>query len=143
MRILSVLLVICVLASCDIRNNHQTATEEQNNLESAFNDTTTVELIDSVFAMGKITEGEDASFSFRFKNTGDAPLVVSAAQASCGCTVPEKPEAPIKPGETGSIKVVFHSRGRVGPVEKEVWVVSNAKPGIPVLRLTGEVLPAN
>lgn len=141
MRYLSLFLFVLLFASCDIRNSHQVA-QKENGMDNPFTDTTKVELIDSVFMIGKITEGENASFNFRFKNVGDAPLVISAAQASCGCTVPEKPEAPIKPGETGSIKVVFHSKGRVGPVEKEVWVVSNAKPGIPVLRLTGEVLPA-
>lgn len=104
------------------------------------NDTTRVQMIDSVFAIGKIKEGENASFSYRFKNIGNKPLVISAANASCGCTVPEKPEQPIMPGETGYIKVVFHSKGRVGPIQKEVQVLSNAYPEIPVLRLTGEVL---
>ena len=69
-------------------------------------------------------------------------MIVSSANASCGCTVPEKPEEPIKPGETGFLKVVFNSKGRVGQIHKEVQVVSNAYPQFPVLQLTGEVLAA-
>lgn len=141
MKYLLLLLFVFIIGSCDIRNNHQSGVEDKE-LGNVFSDSTTAQMIDSVFNIGKITDGENATFSFRFKNTGDKPLVISAAQASCGCTVPEKPEAPIKPGETGFIKVVFHSKGRVGPVEKQVHVLSNARPALPVLRLTGEVLPA-
>lgn len=39
--------------------------------------------------------------TFKFKNTGDGPLVIHQAIASCGCTVPQYPKEPIKPGESG------------------------------------------
>ena len=103
-------------------------------------DPTTVQIIDSVFDFGKVTDGEIVEFSYRFKNTGSLPLVISNATASCGCTVPEKPEAPIKPGETGYIKVKFNSAGRVGVAHKTVTVTSNAAPAFPELLLKGEVL---
>lgn len=139
-KVFSVFLVLSFLYSCNIRNENVSGNEEEAmNLHSR-NDTTSVQMIDSVFAIGQIKEGENANFSFRFKNTGKKPLVISSANASCGCTVPEKPEQPIMPGETGFIKVVFHSKGRVGPIQKVVQVVSNAYPEIPVLHLTGEVL---
>ena len=133
--------ILGFFSSCDsIRNQNISGDEEEAmNLHNR-NDTTTVQMIDSVFAIGKIKEGENASFSYRFKNTGNKPLVISSANASCGCTVPEKPEQPIMPGETGYIKVVFHSKGRVGPIQKVVQVASNAYPEMPVLKLTGEVL---
>ncbi len=105
----------------------------------AFKDSTTVQMIDSVYNFGKITDGEKVEFSFRFKNSGHNPLIVSNATASCGCTVPEKPEQPVKPGETGFIKVVFNSKGRVGDVHKEVTVTSNAYPAFPLLALKGQV----
>lgn len=141
MKYLPLFLLLLTIGSCDIRNSHDTAAAEKE-MGNAFSDTTTAQLIDTVFRIGQITEGETASFSFRFKNVGDKPLVISAAHASCGCTVPEKPEAPIKPGETGYIKVAFNSRGRVGPIYKEVEIISNSTPPFPVLKLTGEVLPA-
>ena len=99
-------------------------------------------MTDSVYNFGKITDGEKVEFSFRFKNTGNKPLIVSNATASCGCTVPEKPEAPVMPGETGFIKVAFNSQGRVGDTHKEVNVTSNAFPAFPPLEIRGEVLAA-
>ena len=139
-KVFSIFLVLGFLYSCNIRNENVSGNEEEAMKLHSRNDTTSVQMIDSIFAIGTIKEGENASFSFRFKNTGNKPLVISSANASCGCTVPEKPEKPIMPGETGFIKVVFHSKGRVGPIQKEVQVVSNAYPEIPVLRLTGEVM---
>jgi hypothetical protein len=65
--------------------------------------------------------------------------VIFEAHASCGCTVPEKPEQPILPGETGFIKVVFNSSGKKDHIDKDINVSSNVSPSFPVLKLTGEV----
>ena len=137
------LFAFCVLGalySCNIRNtkNNPDLQAAAVNVHPA--DSTSVEIIDSVYNFGKVTDGENVVFSYRFRNTGKHSLVVSSATASCGCTVPEKPEEPIKPGETGFLKVVFNSTGRVGQVHKEVNVVSNAYPQFPVLQLIGEVV---
>jgi hypothetical protein len=102
-------------------------------------DSTTVQLIDSVYNFGSITAGEKVNYSFRFKNTGNKPLIITEAHASCGCTVPEKPEKPIMPGETGVIKVVFNSQGKQGHQDKAIIVNSNAKPMFGDLKLMGEV----
>ncbi len=133
------LLVISVLFSCDIRNTKNKGDVQASNSTQTFTDSTTVQMIDSVYNFGRVTDGEKVEYSYRFKNTGKKPLIISSAVASCGCTVPEKPEEPIKPGETGFLKVVFNSAGRVGPVHKDVTVTSNAYPQFPVLQLTGEV----
>lgn len=137
---LIVVCILCTLFSCDIRNNRDKSELQASGKNRHFNDSTSVQMIDSVYNFGKVTDGENVVFSYRFRNTGTKPLVVSSATASCGCTVPEKPEEPIKPGETGFLKVVFNSKGRVGPVRKEVNVVSNAYPQFPVLQLIGEVV---
>ena len=129
--------------SCNIRNNNKNGEMLALDGSGGMSDTTKVQIIDSVYNFGKVTDGDNVVFSFRFKNTGDKPLIIASAHASCGCTVPEKPEQPIKPGETGYLKVVFDSKGRVGPVQKEISVVSNAHPAFPVLLLTGEVVSAN
>ena len=134
--------IFCTLISCDIRNNRNTKDLQGKGKSQHFSDTTTVQMIDSVYDFKKVTDGENVVFSYRFRNTGKNPLIISSATASCGCTVPEKPEEPIKPGETGFLKVVFNSKGRAGQVHKEVTVVSNAYPRFPVLELTGEVVPA-
>jgi hypothetical protein len=69
---------------------------------------------------GKITQGEKVSYSFTFKNTGNSDLIVSNASASCGCTIPNYPKVPVKPGEESKIDVVFNSDGKSGLVEKTV-----------------------
>lgn len=145
------LLAIAVaVVSCKDRKNDKIAAElpqaqanqAVNGSKPAFKDSTTVQALDTLYNFGTIKEGEKAEFSFRFKNTGTKPLIVESATAGCGCTVPEKPEKPIMPGETGFIKVVFNSQGKVGPNTKNVTVISNAYPDFPPLILKGEVLAA-
>ena len=128
-----------IFVSCNIRNEKYRH-DMQAQLKPHFSDTTTVQMIDSVYDFGKVTDGEKVIYNYRFKNTGSKPLIISSASASCGCTVPEKPEEPVKPGEIGFLKVVFNSEGRVGPTHKTVTVISNAYPAFPVLLLTGEVV---
>jgi hypothetical protein len=141
-KFLLTILFSCVLFSCDIRKNKSTAEVQAADLSADVKDSTTVKLIDSVYNFGKVTDGEKVEYNFRFLNTGKNPLIISSVSASCGCTVPEKPEEPIMPGETGFIKVVFNSQGRVGNAHKDVTVRSNAIPNFPVLAMQGEVLPA-
>lgn len=86
---------------------------------------TTLQWLDSAKDAGAITEGESIEIPFRFLNTGDHPLVISAVDASCGCTVAEKPEQPILPGEQGVIKARFNSAGRTGANHKSVTVMAN------------------
>ena len=62
---------------------------------------------------GILIDGEKVSYSFRFTNSGDAPLIISNAKGSCGCTVPNYPKEPIAPGATASIDVTFDSKGRI------------------------------
>ena len=78
---------------------------------------------------GDIVEGEVLEYSFKFTNTGNKDLLITKAEASCGCTVPEWPKEPIKPGESGYMKVKFDSRGRPeGYTEKEIYIQANTNP---------------
>lgn len=128
-----------IIASCNIRNSDSNAQNPDEVVSARLDVKTQVQMIDSTFDFGKIKEGEKVVFSYRFKNSGAYPLIVSSASASCGCTIPEKPEQPIAPGESGFIKIVFNSKGTGGIIHKEVHVVSNAQPEFPTLILAGEV----
>lgn len=77
---------------------------------------------------GNITEGERVEYSFKFTNTGDGDLLITDATSSCGCTVPDWPKEPIKPGKTSYMKVVFNSAGKEGYTEKEITIRANTKP---------------
>ena len=96
-----------------------------------------------VFEFGTIVQGEKVQYSFKFKNTGKTPLIISNATATCGCTVPAYPTSPIKPGETGVIKVVFNSEGKLDLQDKVVTITSNANPAANQLHLIGEVTEKN
>ncbi|MCF0198715.1 MAG: DUF1573 domain-containing protein [Bacteroidaceae bacterium] len=76
--------------------------------------------------------------SFQFTNTGDKPLVINQAFASCGCTVPNYPKAPIKPGERGAIDVTYNGSGKFpGKFAKTITVRSNARNEIVRLTISG------
>ncbi len=131
-------ILILIFSSCDVRNKNKSKIDTIAVMDSL--QETSVTIIDSVYDFGKVVEGEMVEFSYRFKNSGNKPLVVSNVSASCGCTVPEKPEAPVQPGETGFIKVKFNSDKRVGEAHKTVMVHSNANPEFPQLLLKGIVI---
>jgi hypothetical protein len=76
---------------------------------------------------GKINEGQKLEVSFRFKNTGDKPLVIESVRPSCGCTVADPPKEPIAPGATGEIKGAFDSNGKSGQQHKSIYVYANTK----------------
>ncbi|MCW3464295.1 DUF1573 domain-containing protein [Chitinophaga nivalis] len=84
---------------------------------------------ETVHNFGDITQGEKVEYSFKFTNTGTTPLVIEDAVASCGCTVPEWPKSPIKPGESGFMKVIFDSNGKSGYTEKEISIKTNGADG--------------
>lgn len=75
---------------------------------------------------GTVKEGPAAEYAFEFKNVGKEPLIITNAQASCGCTTPEWPKEPILPGKKGKILVRYNTQGRPGPIDKTVWITSNA-----------------
>ena len=103
---------------------------------------TTVEWLDgSEKDFGKMTEGETLDVSFRFKNTGSKPLVITNVSAACGCTVPEQPKEPIAPGATGVIKASFNSTAKVGPNTKQVYMNANTDPVMTTLTFHVEVKP--
>jgi hypothetical protein len=88
---------------------------------------TTIQWLDSSKDFGKIEEGQKLEVSFRFKNTGDKPLVIERVQPSCGCTVAEQSTEPIAPGGEGQVKASFNSQGRTGINHKTLYVYANTK----------------
>ena len=94
---------------------------------------TSVSFKDSILHKGKMKEGEILNIEFEFTNTGTEMLIIKNVTASCGCTIPEKPEEPIAPGNTGKIKATFDSRGRAGMNQKVITVVANTKETIHTL----------
>ncbi len=77
--------------------------------------------------LGRINEGEQLISWFDYVNNGNEPLVISDIKAGCGCTVPSWNKEPLEPGKSGSIKVIFNSKGKNGMQNIRISVNSNAK----------------
>ena len=91
---------------------------------------------------GEFEEGIQATTSFKFKNTGNAPLVLNSVTPSCGCTSPQWTKEPVAPGEEGEIKVVYNSKNRVGQFTKTITVKHNGEGGTVYLTIRGVVKKA-
>lgn len=95
------------------------------------------------FDFGTINEGDVVEHTFTFTNTGDGPLVITAAKGSCGCTVPTWPKGEtIAPGESGELLVKFNSRGKKNIQNKTVTISANTEKGKEVIRIKANVTPA-
>lgn len=102
-----------------------------------------IEFITKSHDFGNISEsGGPVTCEFEFVNTGDEPLVIVSANASCGCTRPEFPKKPIKAGKKGVIKVTYLPQERPGEFNKTVRVRTNAKNSKKIsLKISGVVIP--
>jgi hypothetical protein len=123
-----------LLYSCAGNDANSTEAAKEDSIKhaqilDAVNDTanfTTLQWIDSTHQdLGKVQEGQVVEVTWRFKNSGTKPLIITNTSASCGCTVAEKPEEPIAPGGEGIIKAKFDSKSREGTQRKDVYVTAN------------------
>lgn len=89
-------------------------------------DTTLIEFVDSTtFYFDTIQQGDKVEHIFHIKNVGDKNLLIGEAHGDCGCTVPEYPKEPVKPGDVAEIKVTFNSAGKHDDVTKTVTMTCN------------------
>lgn len=77
---------------------------------------------------GEVEFGGNGERVFRFKNEGKDPLIITNAQGSCGCTVPDWPKEPIMPGQEGQIKIKYDTK-RAGAINKQVTITTNEPEG--------------
>lgn len=102
------------------------------------NDKPTFKFVTETIDYGKIALGADGKRVFEFTNTGKSPLIITRVQASCGCTVPKKPENPIMPGEKGKIEVSYDTK-RLGGFSKTITIFSNANNERKTIKIKGYV----
>lgn len=102
--------------------------------------TTVMAFTETTFDFGTVSEGEKVAHTYKFKNTGNEPLILSDAKGSCGCTVPDWPREPIAPGAEAEVVVEFNSKGKKGKRNQKVTITANTNPPQTFIYLTGEVL---
>jgi hypothetical protein len=88
---------------------------------------------------GKLIQGEKVSYTYKFKNAGNATLVISSVLPGCNCTVAQFTKTPIAPGESGSITVNFNSETKKGLVNTTIVVQANTYPADTRLSFTANV----
>ena len=91
-----------------------------------------------IYECGVVLWKHPVTATFKVKNDGDKPLVISNVTTSCGCTVADWTKTPIAPGQSGVITSTFDSKA-LGHFQKSVGVYSNASSRPVYLSLRGEV----
>ncbi|MHC4764910.1 MAG: DUF1573 domain-containing protein [Planctomycetota bacterium] len=128
-----------VLAGCDERAQAPAASSEPARVAAPpalpAADGPRITFEKTVHQFGSITDTKSHTATFRFTNTGTETLVISDVKAGCSCTVPTLRRRELLPGEQDTIDVTFNPRGRPGPMDESVTVVSNSKPE-PTVKLT-------
>ncbi len=98
-----------------------------------------IQLVETVYNFGEITEGAVIKHNFKFKNTGKTPLIITDVQTTCGCTVPSWNKNPIQPNEIDEISVEFNSDGKEGKMDKPITIIANTFPVRTEFKLVGFV----
>lgn len=99
-----------------------------------------IELSESTVDLGDVKLGGKAIATVQVKNTGNKPLIISEAKASCGCTVPKYPKEPIAPGKSADMTVEYTTTSKAGAFNKTVTISSNAvTEGRKIFRIKGVV----
>lgn len=102
---------------------------------------TSIEWENRVYDLGTFKEEEGLKTAkYVFTNTGDNDLRVINVRAGCGCTTPEWTREPVKPGETGFVKVAYNPRNRPGSFNRTATVTTNTENPTTVLRIKGNVI---
>ncbi len=140
-RISSVLLFIPIFFSCDQIPSETSRINKKDAVEIPDAEKPVIKFTETTFNFRKANEGDEVSHEFEFINTGKTDLLISKAVASCGCTVPEWPKEPIKPGSGGKIKATFNTEGKSGQQRKTIVITANTKPEQTNIFLEGEVIP--
>ncbi len=163
MRYFLILLIAVLMVSCNPDKSLErrvvalerrvTTLEEQvnspkKNSENTLTDSTgekqaQIQFENTDYNFGSVKEGEFVDYNFKFTNTGNAPLIISRAIASCGCTVPSPPKEPIQPGQSSAIHVQFNSSNKQNQQVKTITVEANTNPSIIKLQIHGFVIPKN
>ncbi|MEZ5197677.1 MAG: DUF1573 domain-containing protein [Bacteroidales bacterium] len=145
LRMIAAMVVLFLMFSCDSNRSGNIPTDVVTNPntangESNMNDLPVIEFEKDFHDFGKVVQGEIVTYGFKFKNTGKSDLIISQVNTTCGCTVPEFPKTPIKPGEEKYVKVKFDSGGRKGVQNKSATVVTNCQPSSSVIRIRAQVI---
>lgn len=137
---------LCIVAFTSCKENAAKKIEESNVVAAAARDANSskfpvIEFDKKEHDFGEIEAKTPQETTFTYKNTGDAPLVVTNIKSSCGCTVPQDwSREPLSPGESASFSVKFNGSG-TNKVSKTITVTANTEKGSEIVKITAFVKP--
>lgn len=91
------------------------------------------------YLFGEVKAGSLVTYSFKFVNVGESPLIIRDIYTSCGCTVTSYDHTPVAVGKEGNIKVVFNTEGKSGIQRKIVTITANTIPRLSQVAMAGIV----
>ena len=94
----------------------------------------------TIHEFADLTQGVSGTASFTLTNDGNEPLIISSANASCGCTNLTYAKDPILPGKSTNISATYNAAA-IGPFTKTITVRTNASDQPVVLQIKGKVIP--
>lgn len=136
-KLVVIFLLTAALTACKQNNDNNSNSLSTDAIEHSENsaEEPKFEFEEMNWDFGEINEGDRVEHTFKFKNVGNDDLVISNVTSSCGCTSPDWPRKPIKPGEESKIIVEFNSQGKSGVVTKDVNIFANTVPTKTVLKI--------
>ena len=87
---------------------------------------------------GEVAYKENCEYSFNYSNHGNVPIVIQDVETSCGCTVPDWPKNPLKPGKSEELKITYDT-SQPGVFRKTMTVHYNGKDSPVKLSISGNV----
>jgi len=117
-------------------NNPQTAKKNK----GITTDGPRLQIEDQVFEFGEINPGDKVNHQFKLKNIGNKKLIFLNLKPSCGCTVAEKPDKALFPGEEYFLEVEFDSKGKSGDQFRKIAIFTNSYPNENYIEMRGTIL---
>jgi len=119
--------------------SHSSTKANDNNFWMMTEDEITVDK--TVHDFGSIKEdGGNVSATFIVTNNTKAPIVLTNVLRSCGCTTPVWTKEPIESGKTGDVTATYNPKGRPGPFDKSITIMTTGNPERIVVHIKGTVV---
>ena len=131
---------LCLIAFTSCKDNATKKIDEKNVAVAAARDANSSKFPVLTFEetehdFGEIEARKPVETVFNYKNTGDAPLVITDIKSSCGCTVPKDwTREPLAPGDSGKFTVRYNGSG-ANKITKTITVTANTEKGKEVVKI--------
>ena len=98
-----------------------------------------ITLEETDFNFGSVNEGDVVKHTFKLKNVGNQPLLITDIRTTCGCTVPTWNKSPIAANANDQVEVKFDTKGKANEQVKKITIIANTFPAETELIIRGMV----